>query len=82
MNRVENKRYTTLLCPHNKVGIIPCGYAKIDTYVGVAQSAERRPSKAEAAGSLPVSHSRKVVMGAVSLGRSKSFRNLVQGYVY
>lgn len=61
VNRVENKRHTTLLCPHNKVGIIPCGYAKIDTYAGVAQSAERRPSKAEAGGSLPLSRSIKSV---------------------
>lgn len=71
MNKVENKRYTALLCPHNKVGIIPCSYAKIDIYVGVAQSAERRPSKAEAGGSLPLSHSRKVVRGSKS-GCSKS----------
>ena len=63
MNRVENKRHTTLLCPHNKVGIIPCGYAKIDTYAAVAQSAEYWPSKPGVAGSLPVCRSIKSERG-------------------
>ena len=61
MNRVENKRFTTLLCPHKGVGAPFLWLRKIrcDIFQGDAVVAIR-PHKSEVAGSSPAPESNQV----------------------